>query len=78
MTDLYETGMLYELARDLIGGRMSLIAAELGRARELTPVDESRISLLKSASTALFLERETLRSDDLAAIQAVIAKYSRR
>lgn len=77
MATPYEDGVLYELARELIGGRMSLIAAELGRERALMPVDEGRIRRLKSASAALFLERENLRSDDLAAVRAVIQKYSR-
>jgi hypothetical protein len=77
MTTPYEVGVLYELARELIGGRMSLIAADLGRARALDPVNVDRISELKAESMALFLEREDLRSDDLAAVKAVIAKYTR-
>lgn len=78
MTTPYEVGVLYELARELIGGRMSIISAELGRERARNPIDDACISRLKSASTALFLERENLRSDDLAAVLEVIAKYSRR
>lgn len=78
MTTPYELGLLYELARELIGGRMSLVAAELGRARALDPVNVGRIDKLKAESMELFLEREELRSDDEAAVRSTIEKYSRR
>ena len=74
----YETGVLYELARELIGGKMSLIAAELGAERLRSSIDTAKILQLKEQSSALFLEREELRSNDELAIRACIARHSRR
>lgn len=77
MATNYELGLKYELARELIAGRMSKIAAELGQERAKSPIDPARIAALKEQSSALFLEREELRSDDEAAVLSVIARYRR-
>lgn len=77
MVTTYELGLKYELARELITGRMSMIAAELGKERAKSPADPDRISELKAQSLALFVEREELRSDDELGIVAAIARHSR-
>lgn len=78
MKALYESGELYELAIELIGGRMSFIAAELGAERLRSPIETAKIRLLKEQSLALFMERDALRSDDEFAIKACIARHARR
>lgn len=77
MAATYELGLQYELARELITGRMAIIAAELGKERTRSPVDADRIAELKAQSLALFVEREELRSDDESSITAVITRHSR-
>lgn len=77
MTTSYELDLLYELARELIGGKMSKIAAELGSERGRSSPDSGRIRELQEESALLFLERENMRSHDETAIRASIAQHSR-
>ena len=71
----YELGLKYELARELIGHRMSLISAELGRERAKPSPDPATISMLKAKSMALFMEREAIRSDNEAEVLQAIERY---
>lgn len=77
MSTSCEVGLLYELARELIGGKMSKIAAEIGRERSQSAPDCERIRELQEKSTLLFVEREDMRSDDESGIRCSIARHSR-
>jgi hypothetical protein len=73
----HDSGLLYELARELIGGRMSSIASQLQLERSKELPDRSRIEQLKAQTLALYLERESLRSDCEAMVRETIARYAR-
>lgn len=68
-------GVRYEVACDIIGAIISYHAAMIGDEFRNPHPSEERIQAEEAAQCALEDERNALRSDDPAAIEAVISKY---
>lgn len=68
---------LYELARDLISGRMALLSNQLWRERSKPDRDDALCSKIQEQSAQLFLERDSLSTLDQASLEACIRRHAR-